>query len=210
MFMPQIPPGFSMQEAVTLPDNLVTAFHTIKSDLGLSLPWPRPNDYSPPDAGTPILIWGGSSSVGQYALQLLRYYGYRNLLTTASKKQHEYLKSIGAAAAFDYNDPDVTRSILRYAANDCGREPAVPLILDCIGSQGGSVAPIAKIAQRRAKIAVLLPIVIRDATEETAPEYSMDVQGSAVWNDGVEASGVRTHYYLNVRDVCCFSVSSVH
>ena len=43
-----IPKGFSMQEAVTLPNNFVTAFHSLTADLGLELPWPKPDDWVPP------------------------------------------------------------------------------------------------------------------------------------------------------------------
>ena len=190
-----IPKGFSMSEAVTLPNNFVTAYHTSVTDLGLTLPWPRPDGYQPEHAEDPILIWGGSSSVGQYALQILKYSGYRNLLATASKKHHDVLKSFGAAQVFDYTDADVVNLILTSAKSS--HEPAIPFILDCIGSQNGSIEPISRIAQRGSKVAVLLPVIIRDATETEAPEYTMDVQAAASWADGVEVFGVRTHFYLD-------------
>jgi NADPH:quinone reductase-like Zn-dependent oxidoreductase len=191
-----IPDGITMREAVTLPDNFVTAYHTLVTDLGLTLPWPKPADYTPEHAEDPILIWGGSSSVGQYALQILKYFGYRKLLTTASPRHHDLLKSYGTSQVFDYNDPDVTKAIL--ASSTRGTEPTIPFILDCIGSQTGSVRPLARIAQRGSKVAVLLPVIIRDTTETEAPEYAFDVPGSAEWADGVEAVGVRTHFYLDV------------
>ena len=100
-----LPVGITMQEAVTLPNNFVTAYHTLVTDLGLSLPWPKPSDFTPQHAVDTVLIWGGSSSVGQYALQILKYFGYQNLLATASPKHHELLKSYGATRVFDYNDP---------------------------------------------------------------------------------------------------------
>ena len=191
-----IPVGVTMQEAVTLPNNFVTAYHTTISDLGLSLPWPKPADFTPHHAEDPILVWGGSSSVGQYELQILKYFGYRNLLTTASPKHHELLKSYGATQVFDYNDPDVTKSIL--ASSSGSAEPTIPFIFDCIGSQNGSVRPLARIAQAGAKVAILLPVILRDASETEDPEYTFDVEGSAQWAKGVEAIGVRTHFYLNV------------
>lgn len=57
-----IPDDITTQEAVTLPNNFVTAYHTFVTDLGLTLPWPKPTDYTPKHAEDPILIWGGSSS----------------------------------------------------------------------------------------------------------------------------------------------------
>lgn len=98
---------------------------------------------------------------------------------------------------FDYNDADVTEQILNSCVKHSGR-PIVPLVLDCIGSQSGSVQPITKVAQRGAKVAILLPVIMKDSTENALPEYAMDVEKVADWLDGVEARGVRTHFYLEV------------
>lgn len=140
-----------------------------------------------------ILIWGGSSSVGQYALQILRHWGYTNLLATASKQHHELLKSYGARAVFDYRSPTVVEDILSAAG-----EAGVPLVLDCIVSKEGSLKPIAKIAKKGSTIAALLPVIIRDASDTEAPIYSMEVKDEADWAEGVDARGVRTHFYLDV------------
>lgn len=198
----KIPDGISPQAAVTVPNNFVTAYHAIVTHLQFPLPWPRPDNHRPEHADSAILIWGGSSSVGQYALQILRHFGYRNLLTTASAKHHDLLRSYGATACFDYRDASATRSILMdgslagSAQDFGGKARTVPFILDCIGSKHGSLAPLAHIAQTGAKVAILLPVIIRDSTETgPPPEYTMDVQASAPWADGVDVVGVRTHFY---------------
>lgn len=185
-----LPDGFTMQEAVTLPNNFVTVFHACSADLGLELPWPKPEGWVPRNANEAILIWGGSSSVGQFALQILRWYGYTNLLTTASRRHHSLLGGYGAKHVFDYSDTSVTNQILAEAG-----EGGVPLILDCIGSQAGSLAPIAKIAGKGTIVAVLLPVIVRDASETEAPEYAMDAEAAANWGEGVVVKGVRTHFY---------------
>lgn len=41
--------SFTMQEAVTLPKNFVTVFHTLNADFGLELPWPKPEVWVPRD-----------------------------------------------------------------------------------------------------------------------------------------------------------------
>ncbi|KAK1083299.1 hypothetical protein LTR48_006388 [Friedmanniomyces endolithicus] len=181
--------SFMMQEAVTLPNNFVTAFHTISTDLGLPIPWPKPEGYVPPRASEAILIWGGSSSVGQYALQVLKYYGYRNIIATASPSHHGYLKSLGAIRCFDYRDPNVVHDIGR----DMG---SLPLIIDCIGSKAGTLAPISQLTGSAAKVAIMLPVIVKASADEAAPEYSMEVESQAAWGPGVEARGVRTHFYL--------------
>ncbi len=182
-----------MQEAVTLPNNFVTVFHTFHANLKIPTPWPKPENYSPPSPAVPILIWGGSSSVGQFAIEILTYYGYTNILATASRRNHEYLKSIGARAVFDYNDANIVEHIKAEGGKD-----GIPLIYDCIGSKNGSIAPIAKIAQRGARVAILLPVIVKDSSDTEMPEYEMDVEASASWAEGVIAEGVRTHFYLDV------------
>lgn len=174
----------------------MTVFHAVTTDLGLPLPWPVPQT-APQHANDTILIWGGSSSVGQYALQILRHWGYKNLLATASTPHHELLKSYGARAVFDYKDPAVVQQILDSTSGN------VPLILDCIGSKFGSLAPISKLAKKGAIVAVLLPVIVKDSTDEEAPVYSMNAGTEAEWAESVVVRGVRTHFYL---DVSCLSV----
>lgn len=96
---------------------------------------------------------------------------------------------------FDYHDPDVSKYIIDAVENN---NPAIPFILDCIGSKFGSLAQAAKVAQRGTKVAVLLPVILQDATEDVKPEYSMEVETQALWVEGVEMRGVRTHFYAKV------------
>jgi len=64
----------------------------------------------------------------RYALQILKYYGYRTLITTASKQHHKFLNSLGAAHVFAYRNPDVTTQILTSVpAVQTSDKPAIPL-----------------------------------------------------------------------------------
>ena len=40
-------------------------------------------------------------------IQVLRYYGYNNILGTASPQHWDVLKEMGARELFDYRDPDI-------------------------------------------------------------------------------------------------------
>lgn len=194
----KIPDNISYQEAATVSVNLVTVFHTAAADLELELPWPVPKDYTPKQADEPILIWGASSSVGMYAIQVFRHWGFKNIIAVASEKQHEYLRSIGATQTFDYRKDDVVDQILEFVNNK--PEPKLPYIIDCIGSLEGTLKPLSKLAQRGSTVAVMLPLIIKDATAEDEPEYEMDTSKVLVgqWADGVDVRGVRTHFYLSV------------
>ncbi|KAI0379670.1 GroES-like protein [Hypomontagnella monticulosa] len=189
----KIPDGFSMEQAITVPENLVTAFNTISTDLGLPTPWPKPEGYVPPRADERILIWGGASSVGQLTIQVLKFYGYRHLIATASPRHHEFLKQLGAEECFDYRNPTIVEDLLKtYQRGDA---PAFPMVVDCIGSQAGSVGPISKIARNGTTVAIMMPVILKHATDEETPEYSMDASTSAQWAEGVTVRGVRTYFY---------------
>jgi len=187
-----------MQEAATFPENFVTIFNTMATDLKLQTPWPKPEDYVPAHVDTPILIWGAASSVGQYAIQILNFYGYKRLIATASSEHHEYLKKLGAAACFDYRNADVVQKLLDHVDVQTAGEPKFPFIIDCICSKKGSLTPISKIAQSGSIVAAMLPVILTHATKDQTPEYSMDVASSVVWAEGVVPRGVRTHYFANV------------
>ncbi|KAI1344232.1 GroES-like protein [Xylariaceae sp. FL0016] len=189
----KIPRDLSFEAVVTVPDILVTAFNTIWADLGLPTPWPKPIDYQPPRANDRILIWGAASSVGQHTIEVLRFYGYGNIVATASPKHHEHLMGLGATQCFDYRDSNVVDNLLRT----CEKSPApvFPLIVDCIGSQIGSLEPISKMAQSGSTVAVMLPVIVKHATTVDAPEYSMDPDKCNRWTSGVNVRGVRTHFY---------------
>ncbi|KAH0424449.1 zinc-binding dehydrogenase [Colletotrichum camelliae] len=189
----KLPGNVTPQEAVTVPTNLITVFHAATADLGLELPWPKPEGWTPPGAKGAVVVWGAASSVGVYAVQVLRHWGYGNVIAVASEKHHGYLRSIGARETFSYRDSDVARKILGVVG-----EEGVPYVLDCIGSVEGTLRPLTKIAGRGTKVAVMLPVIVRDATDEVEPEYEMDVSKVLVgeWAAGVEVRGVRTHFYL--------------
>lgn len=70
------------------------------------------------DASETILIWGGATSAGVMALQVAKLVFGMKVFVTASKKQHAWLKSLGADATFDYHDNDVVEQIVS-AANGC-------------------------------------------------------------------------------------------
>lgn len=191
----KIPRGFSMQQAVVLCNNFVSTWHTLTRDLNFELPWPKPHDYEPKEKNEWILVWGGGSSVGQYALQVLKYYGYQNIITTASKPHHEKLIKYGAASCFDYKDGNVVENILHFVQGKQGTT-LIPHIVDCISSQSGSLSAISKLAQNGSRVAAMLPVVIKDAAEGVKPEYSMQPENAVQWADGVTVIGVRTHFYL--------------
>jgi NADPH:quinone reductase-like Zn-dependent oxidoreductase len=77
---------------------VVTAFYA-EEGHGMIPPWEKGGrDVG---QGKSIVIIGGASSVGQYAIQMARLSGYSRIVTNASSNNHEFLKNIGAHAVLD-------------------------------------------------------------------------------------------------------------
>ncbi|KAK4649177.1 uncharacterized protein QC761_116670 [Podospora bellae-mahoneyi] len=196
--LPQGIVGWGLREAVTVPANLVTAFHCLSADLGIRLPWPKPRGFKGGE-GKKVLVWGGGSSVGLYVIQVLKYWGYDHVIAVASGKHHGELRRLGARVCFDYRSSGVVGEIGRYLDREGGQGagPRIPYFVDCIGSRDGTLKPLSKIAERGSKVAVMLPVIEVPAAEGRRPVFAADekhVEG-VVWQEGVEVMGVRTLNY---------------
>lgn len=58
-----------------------------------------------------ILIWGGATATGILAIQVAKLVYNLTVITTASPKNHEYLKQLGADYVLDYNDSRIVENI---------------------------------------------------------------------------------------------------
>ncbi|HWU74676.1 MAG TPA: zinc-binding alcohol dehydrogenase family protein, partial [Sphingomonas sp.] len=103
-----IPEFLSFEQAAVLPLGLSTAASSLfECDL-LALDHPSGR---PAPNGTAVLIWGGSTSVGSNAIQLAVAAGY-DVITTASPRNFDYVRRLGASHAFDYRSKTVVADIL--------------------------------------------------------------------------------------------------
>ncbi|KAG2361296.1 GroES-like protein [Suillus spraguei] len=97
----KIPPNESFDSAVTVPVGLDTALVGLYGNhfgAGVTPPWVKSVELN-----TPIVILGGSSSVGSYAIQLARLSGFYPIITTASPSNEELVRNYGATHFFDRN-----------------------------------------------------------------------------------------------------------
>ncbi|KAI8904558.1 hypothetical protein DFJ77DRAFT_443882 [Powellomyces hirtus] len=110
------PANLSHEQAATIPVGTLTAVIGLFSEKGLKLA--RPKDAKTPTPREYLLVWGGSSTVGSYAVQLAVAAGYA-VIATASPKQHEAVRALGAAHVVDYNAPDVVEQIRKLTQGEC-------------------------------------------------------------------------------------------
>jgi NADPH:quinone reductase-like Zn-dependent oxidoreductase len=103
-----IPDTLSFEQAAVLPLQLSTAATGLFQQDGLGLAFPKAD---PVERGETVLVWGGSTGVGSNAIQLARNAGYR-VVATASARNFDYLRSLGAAATIDRNSPAAVDEIV--------------------------------------------------------------------------------------------------
>ncbi|KAF2687518.1 GroES-like protein [Lentithecium fluviatile CBS 122367] len=99
--------------------------------------------FRPATTPTTVLVYGGSSSVGTTALQLLRLAGLRPI-TTCSPKNFNLVKSYGAEEAYDYRSPTcaadirkATKNGLKFALDCISTRESIAICYGAIGRAGG-------------------------------------------------------------------------
>ncbi|KAI9433179.1 dehydrogenase [Lactarius indigo] len=140
-----IPESWSFEEAAQLGVAPFTALQCLHETLELPSPFEA---LSGPQRT--ILIWGGASSVGQYVIQFAKLGGLR-VITTASPKNFDLVKGLGADEVFDYRDESIVENI-RAATNN-----ALDIAVDTISDGKTPVQVAGAIGDKGGRVAIILP-----------------------------------------------------
>ncbi|EKM58626.1 uncharacterized protein PHACADRAFT_207435 [Phanerochaete carnosa HHB-10118-sp] len=104
----KVPSNLTLDQASAIPAAVATASlglysHNEADGIALTAPWEEGGrgKYT----GEPILIIGGSSAVGQQAIQFAKLSGFSPIITTGSLHNEAYLKSLGATHVIDRSTP---------------------------------------------------------------------------------------------------------
>ena len=136
----KLPDNLSDEDAATLGVGVTTVGQGLYQSLGLPLPG------SGEKTDEPLLVYGGSTATGSLAIQFAVLSGCK-VVTTCSPRNFPFVKALGAAEAFDYNDPECAKKIREYTGDkltkvfDCISEGESPKISsEAISSKGGAVS----------------------------------------------------------------------
>ena len=148
-----VPANLPQHHAACLTVVVMTACDALFNLFKFSLPGKSSVSGEP----QPLLIWGASSSVGLSALQLARASGIHPILVTASPKNHELLKKLGASYCFDYGSPSVADEIKEVLEKE--QWGSISHAFDTIGSMEGlgSAQVMAGCVPDSAKLASVIP-----------------------------------------------------
>ncbi|KAJ7441499.1 GroES-like protein [Mycena galericulata] len=149
----KIPPNIDYAQASTIPVGYVTAAVGLLAALPAGAGLNPTFDPAVNFAGHPAFVFGGSSCVGQFAIQVLRVLGYTKIITYASGKHTEYLKSLGATHVIDRTTvptADVP-ALVKQIANGA----PIKIVYDAISEPATKDASFATLADGGIAIAVL-------------------------------------------------------
>jgi putative PIG3 family NAD(P)H quinone oxidoreductase len=105
-----VPPGVPVSDAAALPEVACTV-------------WSNLVDVAQLKAGEVVLVHGGGSGIGTFAIQFATALGAR-VVTTARAPKHEALRALGAAVTIDYANEDFVEVVGPGTVN---------VILDIVG-----------------------------------------------------------------------------
>ncbi|XXH02011.1 hypothetical protein Hte_008376 [Hypoxylon texense] len=139
----RVPDHWSMEEAATLGSTLFTNCLALWSALRIVH---TPED--PAEERTPVLVYGGSTTCGTMAIQLLSLSGF-DPIVTCSARHFDLVRSYGAVAVFDHMSSEVGASI---RSSTRGK---IRCALDCITSQESAACCCAAIGRPGGRYACL-------------------------------------------------------
>ncbi|KAE8416814.1 putative zinc-binding dehydrogenase family oxidoreductase [Aspergillus pseudocaelatus] len=138
----KVPTTLSREDASTVPLAAATAWLALFSPDCLNLDRTKAQ-------GTSVLVWGGSTSVGLYSIQIASLYGF-DVITTCSPHNAELVRSYGAKYVFDYKDKKVVEDIRKAAPN-------IYHVFDTVGNQGSSPTASQVFGDRQGRICTVRP-----------------------------------------------------
>lgn len=110
-----LPRGMDVEDAAALPEAAFTVWSMVWQRAGLA-------------AGETLLVQGGSSGIGSFAIQLARARGHTVYCTAGSPEKVELASRLGANHVIDYHTKDFVAEILSLTQ---GR--GVDVVLDMVG-----------------------------------------------------------------------------
>ncbi|KAI9765463.1 MAG: hypothetical protein M1839_005504 [Geoglossum umbratile] len=137
----KLPPNVSFADAAAAVANLKTVVGAMAVYMGLDKP--DIDAGRKPQNGKKVLVYGGTSSVGGYAIQYLSDAGY-DVISTFSPQHKEYVSTLGASHLVNHTLPqaDQLTSLQSFEPYDAifdaiGTPPVTNLLYKLLGPKGG-------------------------------------------------------------------------
>ncbi|VDB91961.1 unnamed protein product [Peniophora sp. CBMAI 1063] len=210
-----LPDTWTFEQGAGVGVGMYTAFQAIFESLNLPAPF---SEGTP--TPTPLLVYGASSAVGLYAVQIAKAAGFR-VFAVCSPKNFELVKSLGAEAAFDYKEPGVGAKIkeasggmIQHAVDTIAAPGSGKLFVDALSSEGGKIGTLGfytdedKAILDGSKVAHQFSNAYAVFSESNGPKYSklaarLLAEGKVkptpikVWENGLEGVNDAMQYMID-------------
>ena len=113
------PERLSVTDAASIPLVFLTAYTALVEYARLS---------DPPKSSPSILVLGGSTGCGIHALQIARKMLQCHIVTTASTRNIDFVKSLGAHEVIDYTQGPILRGALQHLPSNSGYDAIIDLV----------------------------------------------------------------------------------
>lgn len=137
-----LPDTWSFEQAAQLGIAIYTTFQTLYQSHDL------PSPLAATTEDIPLLVYGASSAVGLYVLQVAKAAGLKTY-ALCSPKNCDLVKSFGADEVYDYRDPDASKKIkaasggkIQAAVDTISEHGSVNIIVTALSPEGGKIATI--------------------------------------------------------------------
>ncbi len=124
-----------LSEYIVVPSHaLIDVPDTISASTAATIPCAGLTAYSSIERlqlheGQTLLVEGGTTAVGQFAIQMANFLGIR-VIATASPDKFKFVRSLGAEHVFDYNDAKIHEHVMAITM-----ELGVDAAIDTIGGK---------------------------------------------------------------------------
>ena len=181
-FSAKVPSGFSDAQLASLPVNLVTAAVALFDPTCFDIPSPWSDDRHGFDyKSQSILIVGGGSNTGKFAIQLAALAGFGKIIVVAGLKGEQVAKSLGATHVVDRGKslPTIVADVRKITGDN------LIYALDTINAVDRQVLGVEALSNSKpGKFARLLPSGSIDETKlssnKAAGFQTLDVFGASI------------------------------
>ncbi|KAH8101000.1 GroES-like protein [Cristinia sonorae] len=158
----KIPDNLTFDEAATIPLGLATAAIGLYNETwergGANLVAPWSEGGRGKYARQPIVVFGGSSSVGQFVLQSAKLSGFSPIITTVSPRNNDFVKSLGATHTIDRSlSAEEIQSTIKKITSD-----PVKIVYDAISIESTQTVAYDVLSPGGILIIVLNPLIPKE------------------------------------------------